>query len=335
MQLAKKEGIVFVTAKIGEGGNYDDPADAGTLTAARDAGIPVLGGYYVPRTPGISIADQVDHCIKLLDRGIPWWRDFDNYFHQVDLERWKIDNVAAKYGIEFGNRIQDKTGHRAAMYASKGQYGDQLTAWEGILWNANYPSSRQAGFKELYVGAGGDNGPGWASYSGREDGAEFWQYASSATIAGKTTCDANAFRGTLPELITLIGGKTMTAPTPQQNAKELMSGLQEDNNNKGYTGKVGITAGTDLGGGADAARNALAQSKSNGSGISELKVAVGNLQTSVDAIMRDTTTADKLAVMDGKLDQILTLLQSPAGGSALSGTIHVSGDLQVTDSTTE
>jgi hypothetical protein len=62
----------------------------------------------------------------------------------------------------------------------------------------------------------------------------------------------------------------VTAPTPQQNAKELMSGLQEDNKNKGYTGKVGITAGTDLGGGADAARNALAQSKANGASLSQI-----------------------------------------------------------------
>jgi len=70
--------------------------------------------------------------------------------------------------------------------------------------NANYPTSRRAGFKALYPG---NSYAGWTAYSGQTPA--ICQYTSSATIAGLTTCDANAYRGTLDQLLTLIGGDTV------------------------------------------------------------------------------------------------------------------------------
>jgi GH25 family lysozyme M1 (1,4-beta-N-acetylmuramidase) len=201
MRRAKIEGISFFTHKIGEGLLNDDPLDGTCLAAARDAGIEILGGYYIPHE-GLSPAAQADRCIQLADRDEPWWRTFPGWFWQVDAERWTSTDQVTKQEIQaFADRLATRTRKTVIVYASRGQYGNALKGLTYRLWNAAYPSSRQAPFKSLYPG---DNGAGWVQYSGQTP--VFWQYASSATIAGLTTCDANAFRGTEQDLYELIGG---------------------------------------------------------------------------------------------------------------------------------
>src|SRR5262249_27971909 len=100
--------------------------------------------------------------------------------------------------------LASRSRRRVVVYASHGQYGDRLRGLGHPLWNANYPTSRQAGFKDLYPG---DSYPGWTAYSGQTP--PLCQYTSSATTPGRTTCDANAFRGTITQLLTLIGGDTV------------------------------------------------------------------------------------------------------------------------------
>lgn len=197
-RAAYAAGIRFATAKIGEGGSYDDPLDGTNLANLKAAGIPVLGGYYVVRsTP--DPAAQVARCLFLADRDEPWWREFDGWFWQVDLERWPTDSVQPAQGIAFGEQLRAATGRGVLMYASKGQYGDSLTGWVGDLWNANYRTNRQAPFADLYPG---DSSPGWDAYSGRVPA--ILQYASTASIDGLTTCDANAFKGSVDDLLKLI-----------------------------------------------------------------------------------------------------------------------------------
>ena len=202
---AKAEGISFFTHKVGEGLSYDDPNDATALAAARSAGIEFIGGYFVPRSTGSAKA-QVDHLISLADRDEPWWRSFPGWFWQVDLERWSYDNVPASQGIEVAREVRERTGCWTILYASNGQYNGSLGSWDGPLWNAHYVSRAGAGFAALYPGDSwrptiGFQG-GWSAYSGQEP--TFLQYTSSATIAGLTTCDANAFRGTVDDLRSLI-----------------------------------------------------------------------------------------------------------------------------------
>lgn len=197
------EGIQFATAKISEYTNYDDPADGTNLRNFRDAGIKVLGGYHVVRSGG-TVDAQVDYYLGLLDRDEPWWRDFPGFFHQVDLELWGYDNVSAARGMDFGKALEDASQKLVIMYASKGQYGNKLTAWKPRpLWNANYAANRPGPFKSIYPG---DGFSGWGEYSGQEP--KILQYTSSATIGGLTTCDANAYRGTFEEFYAFItGGK--------------------------------------------------------------------------------------------------------------------------------
>jgi hypothetical protein len=67
-------------------------------------------------------------------------------------------------------------------------------------WDMSHSSyvSGSGGFKTLYPG---DKSSRWAAYSGQPPA--ILQHSSSATIGGQTTSDANAYRGTLAELIKL------------------------------------------------------------------------------------------------------------------------------------
>jgi len=222
LRTAHAQGIVGLTHKVGEGTGGDDPLDGPVLANARDAGIPLLGGYHVVRSG--PVGPQVDALLALADRDEPWWRTWPGWFWQVDLERWPTDPVPAATGIAFGRELRRRTGRVVAMYASRGQYGDQLAGWtadDGPLWNARYVSG-EGDFREIYPG---DKSAGWAPYSGREP--DFLQYSSRATIAGVTTSDASAYRGTLEQLTALLtGGAAMTSPNPVEiDALSILTGL--------------------------------------------------------------------------------------------------------------
>jgi GH25 family lysozyme M1 (1,4-beta-N-acetylmuramidase) len=196
---AHGQGIVGFTHKLGEGVGNPDPTAATALAAARDVGIPVIGGYWFnhgTNRPG----DEVAAFIAEANRHEPWWKEFPGWFWQADLERSPTGLPSPAWAKEFCDRLRDQTGKTVIAYASHGMYGDTLTGLGHPLWNANYPSSRQAPFRDLYPG---DSYSGWTAYSGQTP--TLCQYTSSAAIAGLTTCDANAFRGSIDELLTLIG----------------------------------------------------------------------------------------------------------------------------------
>src|SRR5262249_47860833 len=160
----------------------------------------------------------VDYWLRLADAGEPWWRDFPGWFWQVDLEQWPYDSVAASVGIEAARQMRDRTGRWTILYASHGQYGEQGRGWGRARWNADYVSRSPAGFASMYPG---DNWypvrsfghGGWAAYSGREP--TFLQYTDSSIIAGLSTCDANAYRGSIDQLRALIqGGNKVELNTP-------------------------------------------------------------------------------------------------------------------------
>jgi hypothetical protein len=196
-QRAKSEGIVFATHRlVRQNGAIDTNAGA-SLSGFKTAGIEFIGAYTVSHS-GDGKA-QADATITAANLNCPWWSTFPGWFWQVDLEKWPTDPVPASVGIACANELAAKTGKRVIVYASHGQYGDSLSALTHPLWNANYVSSSNAPFKSLYPG---DNGVGWHPYSLQVP--VMWQYASTATIAGLTTCDANAFRGTVEDLSNLI-----------------------------------------------------------------------------------------------------------------------------------
>jgi hypothetical protein len=84
------------------------------------------------------------------------------------------------------------------VYAPAWVYGNNLRGLSYPLWSSRYVSGSGTA-SGLYPG---DTSAYWASYSGIVPAV--LQFTSSATIAGQTTCDANAFRGSLAELTALL-----------------------------------------------------------------------------------------------------------------------------------
>lgn len=199
---ARAEGIVFATHRLLRQGNVVDGNAARNLAALRDAGVEFLGAYGVVSS-GEAVPDA-DRLVAMADQQVPWWRSFPGWFWQVDLEKWPSDPVPPADGIACARRLRATTGRWTVLYASHGQYGDSLTAWDGALWNANYGNNPVGPFKAVYPG---DSSSRWAPYSARVP--LLLQYGSNTTIAGLSTCDANAYRGTLEQLRALISGGTM------------------------------------------------------------------------------------------------------------------------------
>lgn len=212
LQRARAEGIDFFTHKLGEGLGGADPTQGTALAAARDAGVPVLGGYWFCHNDDDPTA-EAQACVLTANQHESWWRSFPCWFWQPDCEEETGHGKPTVGWVRtFADELVRLTGRPAVVYGSHGQYGENLTGLDHPLWNASYPSSRQAPFRDLYPG---DSYAGWVPYSGQIP--LLCQYASSATIAGKTTCDANAFRGTVDQLLSILGG-TVTGPatTPAQ-----------------------------------------------------------------------------------------------------------------------
>jgi GH25 family lysozyme M1 (1,4-beta-N-acetylmuramidase) len=201
---AAAAGISWFTHKATERTDITHAHYGEAMRRARDAGIPILGAYHVVRSPR-NAAAEVDFCLNYVTAQTPWWRDHPGWFWQVDLETWPYDPVPAGEGEDFADVIEARTGRRAVIYASKGQYGDQLAGTSHELWNANYGTDAAGDFRTVYAGRGGDAGAGWVRYSGRMP--IFWQYSSRATIGRQPTCDANAYRGSLDQLRALITGQ--------------------------------------------------------------------------------------------------------------------------------
>jgi hypothetical protein len=173
------------------------------VAAAVAAGIPLVGLYIVPRTPGPSIEAQVNFAIAEADRQFPQWRTLPGYFWQVDLEHWSYDKVAPQHGVTMAALLRAKTGKPTILYAPRWAYGNTIGGSD-LLWASSYGSNPDLPFREAYERAGGNSHPGWAAYSGRVP--TILQYGARTTIGGQGICDANAFRGTVAELAALVTG---------------------------------------------------------------------------------------------------------------------------------
>jgi GH25 family lysozyme M1 (1,4-beta-N-acetylmuramidase) len=214
---AAAEGIAFVTHKLGEGLGGEDVTQGTALAAARDAGIQILGGYWFLHG-NLDPAAEARACVARADADEPWWRDFPGWVWQADAETSSTGLPTRAHVKAFADELASATGRVVLVYASHGMYGDSLTGLGHRLWNANYPTGRQAPFRDLYPG---DSYAGWDPYSGQTP--VIAQYSSAATIAGHTTCDVNAYRGTVEDLLTLIGADMAAVPTADEIADAILA----------------------------------------------------------------------------------------------------------------
>lgn len=197
------DGFAFVTHKAG--GDSNDAQLGGWWAAFRSFRERLLLGAYWVLYPGNPVG-RADDFLARLDDKCPGWRD-GPFMLQVDCEIWGGDKSTQPGRADikaFCDRLRAHVPKLVpVVYASAGQYGNSLAGLGYPLWNARYPLGSDAGAApRLYGLCGDDRGKGWNAYSGQTPA--IWQFTSSATIAGQTTCDANAYRGTLAELTALV-----------------------------------------------------------------------------------------------------------------------------------
>lgn len=197
---AVSEGISFITHKAG--GDKADSEIGAWWAGVRglDPGRVLLGAYWVlyPGSPTV----RADAFIARLDDQCPGWRDRP-FILQVDCEKWNGDSgtVPPRSDIKmFCDRlVQRMPKLRPIVYGPEWVYGDKLAGLGYPLWASSYVSGAISTFRGMYPG---DDSHRWGAYSGQVPA--ILQYTSSATIGGQSTCDANAYRGTLAELTALV-----------------------------------------------------------------------------------------------------------------------------------
>jgi glycosyl hydrolase family 25 len=204
-----RDGVDFYTHKVTEGDGYFlDTEYRSAITAARDLGIPILGSYHVQhggRT--VSYVTQAAWWVKTVDQLTPWWRSHPCWTWQIDAEKFDymtpptIDDVN-----HLGDEVVRLTGcppARVLAYAPPWFYGAALTGLRYRLWSSNYGTDAAGAYRIIYPG---DTSPRWHA----PVEPLILQYSSQATIAGQSTCDANAYRGTLDELLHALEADTVT-----------------------------------------------------------------------------------------------------------------------------
>jgi hypothetical protein len=191
------DGIVFQTHKAG--GDKDDAEIGQWWSAVRGHRGQVLLGAYWVLYPG-NPAGRADAFLARLDSMCPGWRD-GPFILQADCEKWNGDASTVPSVAEinaFCDRLVSKMPKlKPVGYLPDWVYGD-ISGFRYPLWSSKYVTG--AGhYAALYPGDGAKQ---WGAYGGKQP--SILQYSSSATIGNQTTCDANAFRGTLTELTKLL-----------------------------------------------------------------------------------------------------------------------------------
>lgn len=202
MRQAYNQGIRVFTHKLGEGVSNVDTTATAALVAARDAGIPVLGGYWFNHGEDDPVA-EADRMIARADAVVPWWRSFPYWIWQPDCEPETGHTRPSPAWVKANaDRLKAKTGRPAVLYAPHWSYGSSLAdvAKTYPLWDSQYGSNPADHFDRIYPG---DKSVRWGPWPGYPS-PMFLQYGSKATIAGHTTCDVSAFRGSLDQLLTRL-----------------------------------------------------------------------------------------------------------------------------------
>lgn len=306
-----RDGISFLTHKATEGTSVTHAHYADALGRARAAGLKALGAYHVVRTPGNGghgpIPAQVDFFLSNLDAKTPWWRTWPGFFLQVDLEHWPYDNVAADYGVQMCDQLKARTGKTVILYAPQWAYGNAIGGTHP-LWASSYGANPSGHYMLAYPG---DISPRWAAYSGRVP--VILQYGSRLTIGSQPGMDANAFRGSLADLLNLVqedDDMQFTDPVPSasgRNVGQVLSDLwcEEALGHSGFV-PADKTARQLL---LEEVRDGVRQLVTGGQRPAQTVVLTDADRTAI--------AAEVTAALGAKLDEVLTRLS--AAGQALDG----------------
>jgi hypothetical protein len=176
-------GLAALITKATQGTTMVDATYAGYRDAAHAEGIPFAGYHYVTTADPVA---QARHAFSVIGHAIPAMWDFED-------GSGYLDNLLAVHDA------YTALGGRATLA--------YVPHWYWVKIGA--PSLKPLVDRGLALISSqyttySDTGPGWNSYGGMAP--DIWQFTSSATLAGHTNIDMNAFRGTAQELSKLFAG---------------------------------------------------------------------------------------------------------------------------------
>lgn len=221
--LAVSDGFRFITHKAGGDGRDAELGDWWSSAKKIKRQDCLLGAYWV-LLPGHPVR-RADQFIARLDRLCDGWRERP-FMLQVDCEIWggkrstlpSLDEIKA-----FCDRLRARMpGLRPIVYGPKWCYGRDLTGLGYPLWASSYVKGKGSA-RQLYPG---DHSRRWNAYSGAVPA--ILQFTSRATIAGQTTCDANAFRGSLADLTALVAPGWAQPAAPKAHPAALLAPAKEN-----------------------------------------------------------------------------------------------------------
>ena len=314
------QGIQFMTHKAGGDANDAEVAPWWNLMRPyRDRLL--LGAYWVlyPGTP----ATRADAFVARLDDTCPGWRD-GPFMLQVDCEIW-AGNTGTLPGRADVRAFCDRLRQRAPklmpiVYGPKWCYGDALTGVGYPLWASNYVAGSGSP-AALYPGDGSSR---WGAYSGQVPAV--LQFTSSAVIGGQTTCDANAFRGTLAELTALLAPGWIEEFDMAIEIADLVrspwqytgGGIPTGMSTLGVLNEIVLNT-RDLRTALEAARIAEVQRDAAES------AAIAGLITLVKTL---TTTGGGADITDAQLDNLISRVKTAAGDAAAAAVGPLEQEIQ-------
>ncbi|UVO12798.1 hypothetical protein NM962_01115 [Mycobacterium sp. SVM_VP21] len=183
-----REGYSWMEHKVSEGNYYRDPYWPTVRDWCNANDVPVIGYHYV------TTNDPAQQAAKFVANGGGAYVMLDFEANSGGIGNfWAVVHAFNAVGVN------------VALSYIPHWYWQQI-GWPNLagvpgLISSSYYERGTYGSVE-YDHAGGDTGPGWDAYGGAAP--VIWQFSDGAIIDGKSV-DANAFRGTVDELRTLLG----------------------------------------------------------------------------------------------------------------------------------
>lgn len=205
-----RDGIAVFGSKLTDGDHfYANPSFVTKMNAMRSFGVDTFFAYHV-LWGNASITNQAAWFLELLQTRLPWWDDPGvTFFVMSDDEPFGYNQAPTVSQVNsfhdaIVNQSQGKLGPwQQSGYMPQWHYGSAVSLLEYLWWQSNYGTNPVGHYPDVYPGNGSDrwNGPRHM---------DLLQYGSNTIIASQTTSDASAFRGTLSDFKSLLGGNVPT-----------------------------------------------------------------------------------------------------------------------------
>lgn len=187
LQRAASEDFDFGIFKASEGAGFQDSTFTRNLDVGRDASL-LCAAYHYQRPD--SVADQVAIIRRTVPLDCPVIPDVESGSGSLDLTRQLVDALRTEgYSVPLAY---------IPNWFWQGHWGSPDLSGLPPLWSSRYAST--SGYaSQVYQDV-----PDWYwnGYGGLH--TEVLQFTSSATVAGRSPIDANAYRGSRDQLAALL-----------------------------------------------------------------------------------------------------------------------------------